>query len=63
MNLAGYVRNLSGGAVQVRVEGERKQLSQLVKRLGEGPPGARVEKVVTHWSEYTGNYSDFRIRH
>ena len=62
LGLTGYVRNLPGGeAVEVNAEGERNKLEKLIGYLKLGPPGAKVEKVVTNWSEYTGNYSRFSI--
>ena len=61
LGLTGYVRNLSRGTVEVNAEGERKQLDQLIGYLKNGPPSAKVEKVVTNWSEYTGRYSRFSI--
>ena len=61
--LTGYVRNLPRGTVEVNAEGERKQLEKLIGYLKVGPPGAKVEKVVTNWSEYTGGYSRFNIRY
>ncbi len=63
LGLSGYVRNLPGGTVEVRAEGERKQLARLIDYLNVGPPVARVQKVVTSWSEYTGGYSRFGIRY
>jgi len=63
LGLTGYVRNLPRGAVEVNAEGERKQLDQLIGYLKVGPPSAKVEKVVTNWSEYTGSYSRFSIRY
>ncbi|MFC1915246.1 acylphosphatase [Chloroflexota bacterium] len=63
LGLTGYVRNLPWRAVEVVVEGERGQLKKLIGYLRMGPPGARVEKVVTNWSEYTGSYSSFKIRY
>lgn len=63
LGLTGYVRNLPEGSVAVVAEGERKQLEKLIGYLKVGPPDARVARVVTNWSEYTGNYSGFRIRH
>jgi len=63
LGLAGYVRNLPGGAVEILAEGERWQLEKLVGYLKLGPPAARVDEVVTSWSEYTGNYSGFSVRH
>jgi len=64
LGLSGYVRNLpTGGAVEVQAEGERKQLKKIIGSLEVGPPAARVEKVVTYWSKYTGSYSGFSIRY
>ena len=64
LGLNGYVRNLRfKEAVEVQAEGERKQLEKLIGHLKVGPPGARVEKVVTDWSEHTGNYSGFSVRY
>jgi len=63
LSLTGYVRNLPNEAVEVRAEGERKQLEKLISHLKAGPPAAKVERVVTNWSEYTGKYSDFSIRY
>jgi len=64
LGLTGYVRNLpSGEAVEVHAEGERKRLEELISYLKIGPPGAKVENVVTNWSEYTGGYLRFSIRY
>jgi len=63
LGLTGYVRNLPRGAVEVNAEGERNRLEELIGYLKVGPPGARVEKVVTNWSEYTGSYTSFKIRY
>jgi len=63
LGLSGYVRNLPGGSVEVLAEGERKKLEELITCLKVGPPAARVKKVTSKWSDYTGRYSDFRIRY
>lgn len=62
LGLSGYVRNLPDWkAVEVQAEGERKQLEKLIGHLKVGPPRARVERVETSWSEYTGSYSGFSV--
>ena len=64
LGLTGYVRNLPGGnSVEVQAEGERKQLEKLVGYLNVGPPAAKVERLETTWSEYTGNYPKFSVRY
>ncbi len=63
LGLTGYVHNLPEGTVEVNAEGERNKLEKLISYLEVGPPGARVEKVVSNWSKHTGSYFDFNIRH
>ena len=63
LGLTGYVRNLPSGFVETRAEGEKEQLEKLIGYLKEGSPGARVDKVITSWAKYTGNYAGFRIRY
>jgi len=63
LGLSGYVRNRRDvEAVEVQAEGERKQLEKLIDYLEVGPPIAKVTRVVTEWSEYTGGYSGFGVR-
>ncbi|MCH8864541.1 MAG: acylphosphatase [Chloroflexi bacterium] len=61
LGLGGYVRNLSGGEVEVLAEGDRERLEKLVGYLRTGPPDAIVKDVAVTWSAYTGKYSGFRI--
>ena len=63
LGLAGYARNLPDGTVEVRAEGEKGRLQRLIGHLEDGPPAARVEKIVTTWSEYTGNYTRFSVEY
>jgi len=63
LGLKGYVRNLPGGSVEILAEGERNKLEELIGHLKVGPSHARVEKVATTWSEYSGDYTVFEIRY
>jgi len=64
LNLKGCVRNLaSGDAVEVQAEGEKPQLDRLLEQLKAGPPGAWVKSVDVDWSDYSGQFEDFRIRY
>ena len=63
LGLTGYVRNLENGtSVECVAEGEKGNLEKLVSRLKEGPRFARVEKIETSWSGYSGAYPDFSSR-
>ena len=64
LGLVGYVHNLHDmESVEVVAEGERKRLEELISHLHVGPPSARVERVITTWSEHSGRYTNFRIRY
>ena len=64
LGLTGYVRNLSGGgAIEVRAEGEKTKLDELLEYLNAGPPRARVDQVDVEWSEYTGRFTEFELKY
>jgi len=64
LGLTGYVRNLPHtAAVEVKAEGERSRLEELLKHLRRGPVDARVERVEMEWGEYSGGFHSFIIRH
>jgi acylphosphatase len=64
LGLEGYVCNLaSGDAVEIKAEGENRQLDRLLEQLKTGPPGARVKRVEIDWSDYTGQFDNFSIRY
>jgi acylphosphatase len=60
LGLAGRVRNLHDGSVEVEAAGDPGALDALGAALKEGPRGARVERVEerelpepTHWEGFT----------
>ena len=60
--VSGHVRNVSDGSVEVVVEGEAEAVARLERALWSGPPGARVDDIVTDPLPPTGRASGFRIR-
>lgn len=59
--VAGYVRNLADGRVEVLAEGTTEGVEGLKHDLAAGPDFARVEQVEEISLEPTGAYSSFRI--
>lgn len=45
LGIAGNVRNLPDGAVQVEAAGTAEQLAELLEALRQGPPLSRVDDV------------------
>ena len=62
LGLAGWVKNISDGAVTVIAEGSQEHLREFIERLRRGPLLAHVEDIVVSWKDGTGEFEDFRIR-
>ncbi len=63
LGLAGYVRNLWDGSVEVVAEGPRARLEELLAFLHVGPRSAHVTHVDTRWPLPTGEFSRFEVRY
>ncbi|MEO0098064.1 MAG: acylphosphatase [candidate division WOR-3 bacterium] len=61
LKIKGWVRNLWDGRVEAVGEGEEEKIKEWLKRLREGPPGAKVTGLEIEYEEPTGEFSDFRI--
>jgi acylphosphatase len=61
LGLTGWVRNVWDGRVEVLAEGEKDKIEDLISRLRQGPPLARVDNLEVNWVDYTGEFKDFRI--
>jgi acylphosphatase len=58
--IAGSVRNLDDGAVEVVAVGDDEAVRRFEQQLRQGPPGARVDEVVAEPAP-PGGVIDFRI--
>lgn len=62
LGLKGWVRNRPSGEVEIIAEGREDVLKMLAAWAHLGPPAAHVSRVHEEWSEYSGQFADFRIR-
>jgi len=62
LGLKGWVRNRPSGEVEIVVEGREDVLKMLAAWAHLGPPAANVSTVHEEWSEFSGQFADFRIR-
>ena len=60
--LAGWVRNLPNGEVEIVAEGSRENLQMLAAWAHLGPPPAHVTAVREDWLDFTGEFTQFQIR-
>ena len=61
LNLAGTVRNLRDGTVEVIAEGKEEKLFSLIGYTKRGPPSAEVYNVDVKWKEAEGKLSGFKL--
>jgi acylphosphatase len=58
--VGGTVCNLPDGSVECIAEGQRRQIEELIVRLRQGPPAARVDSVEVSWQRPGGMYTGMR---
>jgi len=61
LGLAGWVRNLAEGDVEVWAEGSAAELEEFSEWLKTGPDGAWVRDFELTWESPSGKYASFNI--
>lgn len=62
LGLAGFVRNLPDGRVEVLAEGDPEVLEELLGQLQQ-PPVGQVTRVASTWEAAGGQYRGFNINY
>lgn len=62
LNLAGWVRNLPEGSVEVQVEGKQDSLDDFLDWCRKGPPNALVTGVELKYLLPSGDLDSFDIK-
>jgi acylphosphatase len=62
LGIAGWVRNLASGEVELEAEGREDRLRMLAAWAHRGPGAAHVSDMREEWSDYAGEFDGFRIR-
>jgi acylphosphatase len=60
--VAGYVRNLPDGDVEIVAEGPARSLESFIGEVRAGPRFARVQRMDRQECEATGSFNGFEIR-
>jgi len=63
LNVNGWVRNLPDGRVEAVFEGEEVNVQKIVEFCRRGPSNAYVISVEVKNQEWTGEFSNFRVRY
>ncbi|HQE71398.1 MAG TPA: acylphosphatase [Methanothrix soehngenii] len=62
LGINGWVRNIPGGGVEAVLEGERRQVGELLRAMKSGPSGSVVLGMELSEIEAKG-YNDFEIKY
>ena len=62
LGINGWVRNIPGGGVEAVLEGERRQVGEMLKAMKSGPSGSVVLGMELSEIEAIG-YNDFEIKY
>ncbi|HOC66191.1 MAG TPA: acylphosphatase, partial [Methanothrix soehngenii] len=62
LGINGWVRNIPGGGVEAVLEGERRQVGEMLKAMKSGPSGSVVLGMELSEIEAKG-YNDFEIKY
>jgi len=63
LNLAGYVKNLLDGRVEVLVQGTKEDIQRLIAICEKGTFFSEVKSVQVEWEESREKYQTFEILH
>lgn len=62
LGLNGFVKNLDDGRVEVIVEGNEEKIEQLIEKIKQGPPRAKIDDISVTWEEARGDFKGFDIK-
>ena len=62
LKLTGWVMNLPDGRVEAVVEGRETELKEFLEKMNAGPMKPYIRGTLEKWSEFAGEFNDFRIR-
>jgi len=62
LHITGWVKNTIDDRVEIVAEGEKEKIKQLLKECKEGSSLAKVQHIEVEYKNFTGEFSDFKVR-
>ena len=61
LKLVGFVRNLTGGDVEILAEGEQDKIDRLASVVKKGPEHSQIRHVQIEERKWSGEFKEFKI--
>ena len=61
LGIVGFVRNLTGGDVEILAEGEIEKIERLSKFVKKGPEHSQIRHVQIEERKFSDEFKDFQI--
>ena len=62
-NVSGWVRNVKDGRVELVLEGNEIDVTNVIKWCNIGSPNSKVENVDVKYEKYVGEFLEFKINY
>ena len=63
LGLAGWVKNLYDGSIEIVAEGEKTKIEKYITLLEKGPTWARVDRITVSRFKFKGDLDSFHVKY
>jgi len=62
LGLAGFVRSLSDGRIEIQAQGDKDNVESLLDWCQQEPHGSSIKSILFRYDEPNKNYTEFMLR-
>ena len=61
LKLMGFVRNLTGGDLEIIIEGEPESIDRFIGFIRKGPEHAQIRDIKVEDKKWSGEFKEFKV--